>query len=156
MFKKRVLPYILFIAIALAAGGLSALLSGGGMEELQNLNQPALAPPGAVFPVVWTVLFVLMGISAGLVWTRSGDGPRNSAIGAWTLQLFFNFGWSILFFGLGLRGAAFFWLLALIVLVIIMVIKFHRISVPAAVLQAPYMLWLLFAAYLNFEVWALN
>lgn len=158
MFKKKVLPFIIFIAVALAAGGLSALLSMDGMRDAASLLQPSYTPPAWLFPVVWTVLYILMGVSAALVWQKGADDPaaRCKAIWAWAIQLFFNAMWSIIYFKLELRGLAFFWILALIALVFIMIVRFWRISKAAALLQIPYFAWLCFAARLNLAVWLLN
>ena len=156
MQGKKVLPFIVFSAAALAVGGLSALLSAGGMEAAKTLLQPPYAPPDWLFPVVWTVLYILMGISAALVW-RAGEGAeRLRSLRVWTIQLIVNGAWSIIFFAFALRGIAFFWVLALIVLVFIMIIRFFRVSRIAALLQVPYFLWICFAARLNLAVWLLN
>lgn len=145
---------ILSILIPLAAGSLSALLSGN-MSEYAGLNKPALSPPSFVFPVVWTILYILMGISSYLIF-QSQDPDRTKALKTYALQLFFNFGWSILFFGFSLYLPAFFWLAALIVLILIMIYQFYRINPLAAYLQIPYLLWCIFAAYLNFMIYRLN
>ena len=156
MFKKKVLPFIVFIAVALAAGGLSTLVSKAGMEASKALLQPPWAPPDWLFSVVWPILYTLMGVSAALVWRKS-DGPaRRGSVAIWAVQLFVNAMWSVLYFALGMRGFAFFWLLALIVLVLAMVIRFRRVSLAAALLQVPYFIWICFAARLNLAVWMLN
>ena len=156
MFRKKILPFIVFIAVALAAGGLSTLVSRGGMEAANNLLQPAWAPPGWLFSVVWPVLYTLMGVSAALVWRKSGGPARRGSVFIWAVQLFVNAMWSVFYFALGMRGFAFFWLLALIVLVLAMVIRFRRVSLAAALLQVPYFIWICFAARLNLAVWTLN
>lgn len=156
MFKKKVLPFIVFIAVALAAGGLSTLVSKSGMEASKALLQPPWAPPGWLFSVVWPILYTLMGVSAALVWRKS-DGPaRRGSVAIWAVQLFVNAMWSVFYFALGMRGFAFFWLLALIILVLAMVIRFRRVSLAAALLQVPYFIWICFAARLNLAVWMLN
>ena len=153
---KKIWPGIGFSAIALGVGGLSALLSSDAMKSYENLLQPPLAPPGWVFPVVWTILFILMGISAGIVWRGSSGRARRYALGLWGIQLFFNFCWTYLFFNLQWRLFAFFWLLALLLLVIAMISRFSRISTAAAQLNYPYILWLCFAGYLNLGSYILN
>lgn len=154
MFKKKVLPFIVFIAIALAVGGLSTLVSKEGMEASKVLLQPTWAPPDWLFSVVWPILYTLMGISAALVWRRTAERVGPTVI--WAVQLFFNAMWSVFYFALAMRGFAFFWLLALIVLVFIMILRFRRVSLAAALLQIPYFIWICFAARLNYAVWMLN
>ena len=148
-------PLLISLVISLGVGGLSALLTQGSMEQYRNLKQPPLSPPGWVFPVVWTVLFVLMGIAAYLVWMRDSTG-RNGALALYGAQLFFNFFWSILFFRFSWYLPAFFWLAAMIILILIMIFRFFQIKPLAAYLQIPYLFWCLFAAYLNFGVYWLN
>ena len=153
---NKLRPFIGFSAIALAVGGLAALLTGGGMRDFALLNQPPLSPPAWLFPVVWTILYVLMGVGMALVWNRTRGQERRSATRAWALQLAVNFLWPILFFGLEVRLVAFFWLLLLLVLVVRMTRIFRRNSALAALLQIPYLVWLVFAGYLNFAVWLIN
>lgn len=145
---------ILCIAIPLAVGGLSALLTRGSMETFQSLNKPTLSPPGWLFPVVWTVLYILMGIASYLVLT-SGK-PTRSALTVYGIQLVFNFFWSILFFNLGAYLFSFIWLIILWILIFITMILFFRISEPAGYLLLPYLLWVTFAGYLNFYIYLLN
>lgn len=147
--------YLVSILVALATGGLSALLSRGGMEQYASLNLPPLSPPGIVFPIVWTILFILMGISAALIYC-SEDLDRQAALRIYAAQLVVNFFWSIFFFGLQWRLFSFFWLLLLAALVIWMIVRFSRILPLAGWLQLPYLLWLVFAGYLNLGVWFLN
>ena len=109
-------PYVGFSAAALAVGGLSALLSGSGMKDFAALNQPPLSPPGWIFPVVWTILYVLMGVGMAIVWRETSGRARRRAVEAWALQLAANFFWTILFFRLEARLLAFFWLVGLFVL----------------------------------------
>lgn len=139
-----------------ACGGrLSALLSRNGMAAYQTLEKPPLSPPGVVFPIVWSILYILMGISSAMIWcSESQEKPQ--ALKLYAAQLAVNFFWSIIFFAFGWRLFAFFWLLLLLVLTAKMVKSFYQIDKKAAYLQIPYLLWLLFAAYLNFGVWMLN
>lgn len=153
---KKVRPALGFSAIALAAGGLSGVISAKSMESYAGLLQPPLAPPGWVFPVMWTILYILMGISAGIVWRKGVGQARRQALWSWAAQLFFNFWWTLIFFNLQWRLFAFFWLLALLVLVVSMISRFSRISETAANLNVPYLVWLCFAAYLNMGVYILN
>ena len=109
--------------ISLGTGVLSALCTMGTMERYGMLRQPPLSPPGWVFPVVWTGLFALMGVSAWRVWQRSGGKRRRRALLLYGLQLAVNFTWPILFFRLGAYGPAFFWLLLLLALVSMMAVN---------------------------------
>ena len=145
------------ILIPLAVGGLSALFTMGSMQDFAALKQPPLSPPGWLFPVVWTVLFILMGIASYLVLeTASGVEAKKSAFKAYFLQLGFNFMWSIIFFTLGAYEVAFVWLLALLALIVITTVKFYNINRYAAIFMLPYILWVSFAGYLNLAIAYLN
>lgn len=153
MKQKNIEALIIAILLPLAVGAISSLLSGT-MTNM-NFNQPSFAPPPSLFPIVWTILYILMGISSYLIYVS--DSPLKSmALGVYGVQLFFNFFWSILFFRFSLYGFAFLWLLALIGLIVIMIYLFSKIRPIAAYLQIPYLLWCLFAAYLNYVIYALN
>ena len=154
--KKRILwTYVLAIALPLAVGGLAALLTGGGMRDYGNLNKPSLSPPGWIFPLVWTALFILMGIGSGQIWL-SGDDCRRDALEVYGLQLFLNFGWTILFFGFHWYLAAFAWLVVLEGVIVVMIALFYAARPLAAYLQIPYFLWVAFAGYLNLGTYLLN
>ena len=153
--RSKIKTYAISIAVALAVGGLSALLTGDSMEKYKALRQPPLAPPGWVFPVVWTILFVLMGVGAAMV-CLNGSSSKKKPIAIYGLQLTVNFFWTILFFLLEARLFAFFWLLLLLGLAVWMAISFGRVNKTAGLLQIPYILWLLFAGYLNLAVYLLN
>ena len=154
-FWKKYGAYFISILISLAVGGLSSLATRGQMEIYSQLEQPPLAPPGWLFPVVWTILFVLMGISAAIIWKQGGP-ERTDSLFIYGTQLVVNFLWTIFYFNFGARLLAFFWLLFLLLLVILMAVKFSHISKTAAKLQIPYIIWLLFAAYLNLGTYLLN
>lgn len=145
---------ILSILIPLAVGSISALL-GGNMSAYSSLNKPVFSPLSIVFPVVWTILYVLMGISSYIIYS-SNNTDKSKALKIYAFQLFFNFSWSIIFFRYNQYLLAFLWLVVLIVLVCIMIKQFYTISPVAAYLQIPYLLWCLFAAYLNFSIYLLN
>ena len=153
--RSKIKTYAISIAVALAVGGLSALLTGDSMEKYKALNQPPLAPPGWVFPIVWTILFVLMGVGAAMVFL-SDSSSKKKPIAIYGLQLTVNFFWTILFFLLEARLFAFFWLLLLLGLAVWMAVSFARVNKAAGLLQIPYILWLLFAGYLNLAVYLLN
>ena len=142
------------LAIPLAAGGLSALLTRGSMESFEALNKPTLSPPGWLFPVVWTVLFVLMGIAYYLA--AVSGGPNRTALTIYGVQLLFNFVWPLLFFRLAQYLPAFIWLVILWVLILVTAVLFYRISKPAGYLMLPYLAWVAFAGYLNLAIFLLN
>ena len=148
---------IICLLIPLAVGGLAAWLTMDSMAQFAALAQPPLSPPGWVFPVVWTILYLLMGWASFLVW-KSGapQAAKRRALGLYGAQLAVNFVWPLLFFRAGLYGFALIWLVILLVLVAETMLAFGRIDRRAAWLLAPYLLWLLFAAYLNAGVWMLN
>ena len=148
-------PFLISILIALFAGFLGFLLSHGGMENFHAAAQPAWTPPDWIFPVVWSILYLLMGVSAALVY-RSGSDGVNEALRVYALQLALNVGWSALFFGFSLYFAAFFWLLALIAAIVVMIVRFYRVRPLAAYLQLPYLAWCMFAAALNLSIAILN
>ncbi len=153
--KEKQKTYGFFIALPLLLGGLSAFFSREGMAAFETMKKPALAPPPAAFPIVWTILYVLMGISAAMVWL-SRSRERDNAMFVFGAQLFVNFWWSIFFFRWELRGYAFSWLLLLFVLAAWMVKEFRAIVPKAGKLNLPYLLWLIVAAWLNAAVWIMN
>ena len=154
MNTKNKSTLIIAILIPLAVGTLSAFFSGN-MSLYSNINKPPLSPPGFIFPVVWTILYILMGISSYLIY--NSDNPKKwNALKTYALQLFFNFWWSIIFFKFSLYFFAFLLLLALIILIAVMIYQFYQISPLSSYLQIPYLLWCLFAAYLNFMIYRLN
>ena len=146
---------IFCILLPLAVGGAAALLSNNGMEVFQSVNQPPLSPPAWLFPVVWTILYTLMGISSYLILTSEEENVRKAGM-LYGYQLIVNFLWPTFFFNFQWYLFSFLWLLLLIGLVIAMIREFYKISKPAAYLNIPYLLWLLFAGYLNFAIWKLN
>lgn len=142
------------VAIPLAVGGLSAWVTRKGMKAFEAIAQPPLTPPMWVFPVVWSILFFLMGIASYLVVMQKGEDTK--ALTLYAVQLIFNFFWSIWFFNLGWYLFAFLWLVVLWILILATIRAFAKISKPAAWLMLPYLLWVTFAGYLNLGVWWLN
>lgn len=129
----------------------------GNMDNFDTLNKPKSTPPAILFPIVWTILYILMGISSYLIYCNKTDQKfKNRACFVYIIQLIVNSLWTLFFFRLNMILFAFIWLLLLILLVIIMIIKFYNIKPIAAYLQIPYILWLLFAAVLNFSIYLLN
>ena len=148
---------LLCVAIPLAVGGLSAFLTRDAMKSFSQLEQPPLSPPMWVFPVVWSILYVLMGLGSYLVWNSSDRrGEKGKALCVYGAQLAFNFLWTIFFFNCGWYLFAFAWLVALWGLILWMIFSFRKVDTPAALLQIPYLLWTAFAAYLNLGIWMLN
>ena len=146
-----------FVAVPLLTGGLASLISRERMAMFEILNKPPLSPPGWLFPSVWTLLYTLIGIASYLVFTSDqGSDEIKRALQVYALQLIFNFFWTILFFNFELYFFAFFWLLALLALIVLTTILFYKVSKPAAYLMIPYIIWVTFAAYLNFGVSLLN
>ena len=142
------------IIAPLAVGALSALISRSGMENYGMMTKPPLAPPAWVFPVVWTVLYILMGVSSYLI-SESGKSTEKAMI-PYVAQLAVNFLWSPIFFLLENYVFAFIWLIALIVLVVWTAVSFYGIDKTSGLLFIPYIVWLAIAAYLNFGVFLLN
>lgn len=153
--KRDILRYAGYIAGTLGVGGLSALLSRGGMEVFSHLKKPTFAPPGWVFPAAWTLLYILMAISAAMIAGERTKESRDALFTYWA-QLFVNFWWSIFFFAWGLRLTAFFWLLLLLALAAAMAVRFGKIRPIAGKLNIPYLLWLVFAGVLNISIYILN
>ena len=157
MKKSAWKTYAYWILLAEAVGGLSGWLTREGSKLYQaTIQQPPLSPPGIVFPIVWGILFALMGVSAARIYLAPPSLARTRGLRLFFLQLFFNFFWSIIFFNLQAFGFALLWLLVLWGLILLMILTFRKTDAPAAWLQAPYLLWVTFAAYLNFGVWMLN
>ena len=153
--RQNYISYILSVLLALAVGALSGLISGGSMMQYETLIKPPFSPPGWLFPVVWTILYVLMGIAAAKVW-NSRHAERDTALTLYGVQLAVNFFWPIFYFLFGARLLALLWLVLLIYLVFLNLKYFNEISMSAAWLLLPYFIWLIYALYLNFGTYLLN
>lgn len=154
--KPNIKKLIISLAIPLAVGGLSVFLSGG-MESYRTLYKPPLSPPGWVFPIVWTILYLLMGYASYRVLVSAAPKEQiRQALLFYGLQLFVNFIWSPIFFGLEWRLAAFIVLLMLWLLVCLTLHRFSAIDERAGDLLLPYILWITFAGYLNLGAYLLN
>lgn len=156
--KSKIKPYVVSILIALAVGGLSAFLTRNSMDIYGELITPPLSPPSFLFPIVWSVLYILMGISAAMIYTDKASlfKERSSAIATYASSLIVNFAWSIIFFNFRAFLLAFIWLLFLLFLIIKTIVAYKKINPTAAYLQIPYAIWVAFAGYLNFGIWLLN
>lgn len=157
MFAK-IKPFIISVIIALAVGGLSALLTSGNMDIYSEIIRPPLSPPSVLFPIVWTILYALMGISAAMIWNERENkmAESNRALIVYAVNLVLNFFWSIIFFNMQAYLFAFIWLVLLWVVILIMTVSFYRIKPIAGILQIPYILWVTFAGYLNLAIYILN
>ena len=157
MKKNAGRTYALWILGTEAVGALAGWLTREG-TEIFNLSvaEPPFSPPAAVFPIVWTILYLLMGIGAARIAMAPPWDARSRSLTLYLVQLFFNFLWPFVFFNLQWYGVAFLWLIALWLLVFFMIQSFRTVDPTAAALQLPYLIWLTFAAYLNLGVWLLN
>jgi len=155
---KKIKVYAVSIAIPLAVGILSAFLTMDNMDLYADIEKPPLAPPAILFPIVWTVLYILMGISSGRVWLTREDNTTevDKAISFYALSLAFNFCWSIIFFNFREFLIAFVWLIVLLYLIIRTIISYKKVSPISAYLQIPYAVWVTLAGYLNLAIWILN
>ncbi len=143
------------VAIPLVIGGIASLIVNNGFENYSEVTKPALSPPPWIFPVVWTILYILMGISTYLIYEKDKNLNRNAFI-IYAVQLALNFIWPVFFFGFNAYLLSFIILVLLLVFVVAMIISFYKENKLAGLLQIPYLIWLLFAAYLNFGVFLLN
>jgi len=152
---KKIKSFLICVLGTLAVGFLAGALSGDFSAVYENIRLPALAPPGIVFPIVWTVLYILMGISVFLIYD-TGKPEAKKGISLYIRQLIVNFLWPIVFFRTGWFFAAFILILLLWLLILSMIMEFYRQKKAAAYLLIPYFLWTTFAAYLNLAVYILN
>ncbi len=145
------------LALPLATGALAGFLTRDGMRIFSALRQPPLSPPAWLFPVVWTALYLMMGTASYLVWNSGASSARKErALTVYGLSLAANFLWPIVFFTMEAWLPAFFLLLVLLLLAAVSALLFFHISSAAGRLMLPYLVWLLFAGYLNLGVWLLN
>lgn len=143
------------LLISLGTGVVAGLITQGSVADYALLVKPSFAPPGWLFPVVWGILYILMGVSAYLIY-ESFCQNREQALKLYALQLALNFLWPIIFFSFKLYFFAFIWILALWVVIILMIISFYRCDKRAAYLQIPYLLWVSFATVLTYAVAVMN
>ena len=148
---------LIYIISAEVIGAVSALLAGGFSDFFNKYEEPPLLPPGWLFPVVWTILYAVMGYSAYLVKHSYGEtAQKKTALTIYWTQLALNFMWSIIFFRFEALWLAFVVIMALWVLIIAMIMSFRKISPLAAYINIPYLLWVTFAAYLNLATALIN
>lgn len=157
--KKEIGKIIIAILIPLVIGGLSAFFTKDAMSNFKNLNQPFLSPPAWLFPVAWTILYILMGISSYIVYKNKNVflyKERDNYLILYIVQLIFNFCWSIIFFNIKAYYFAFFWLICLWILILLLIINAKKINKIAYYLLIPYIIWVTFAGYLNIMIAILN
>lgn len=152
---KNFLIILCNIIIALAVGFAAYTIIKNDMNVYQQINLPPFSPPSEVFPIVWAILYVLMGISIGLIITTAGKN-KVKAIIIYIIQLVLNFLWSPIFFSLQYFTGALVIIILLWIAVLTMILAFNKINKKAAILQIPYFLWLTFATYLNIMIVLLN
>lgn len=155
MKKIRLTELLIFIFSTELVGALSGIIAGNSFEIYSGLVKPPLSPPSWLFPLMWAILYALMGASAYIVYYADKDGRKNNLI-LYGIQLFFNFIWSIIFFRFRLIGVSVAVILILIVLVIRMIMQFRKSNKIAGYINIPYLIWLIFALYLNIGVFILN
>lgn len=157
MNKHNWKTFAFWILLSEAVCALSGWLTRQGAKiYMETIQKPPLSPPSVVFPIVWVILFLLMGIGAARIACTPDSAARSRSLLLFLVQLAFNFFWSILFFNLQRFGFALIWLLILWGLILAMLLSFRKVDKLAAWLQLPYLLWVTFAAYLNLGVWMLN
>ena len=149
--------YAFWIVFTEAVGALAGLLTRNGTKlYATSILKPPLSPPALVFPIAWAILYALMGIGAARVYLTPVSGIRARGLHLFLIQLAFNFLWSVIFFNFQAFGLAFIWLVILWALILMMTLTFSKTDRLSALLQIPYLLWVLFAGYLNYGVWQLN
>ena len=155
--KTKIGAIFVSVLIALGVGGLSGFLSMNNMKDYDGFVKPVFSPPGWVFPIVWTILYILMGLAAYRVWEQGKQGQDvKKALVLYVLQLFLNFLWPLIFFRFRLYGLAFVELLVLLIFILLTTFEFFRIDKVAGYLMIPYIVWVSFAGILNFAIWFLN
>ncbi len=153
--KQKTKIFIAAIILPLAVGGLAALITKDSYEFYMTLQRPPFAPPRLVFPIVWSILYVLMGIASALVYTTPSP-DRFCAVKLYLFQLVLNFFWSIIFFRLEALWLAFVWIVALLFAVAATTYKFYKVNKTAGLLMLPYLVWTAFATLLNLSIAILN
>lgn len=157
MKKKSIIYGITSILIVEGVGLLSGFLAGNSREVYKTILKPALSPPGLVFPIVWTILYALMGVAAYLVCFSIVDlSKKYKALSLYTIQLFINFIWSIVFFRFQSFGIAIIVILILDIIVLFTIFSFYKVNKKAFYIMIPYFIWIVFATYLNIGIYILN
>ena len=142
---------VISLAVSLGSGLIGWFLTKDSMAQYSQMYKPLLAPPGWLFPIVWTILYIIMGVAAYMVY-ETGDDRRENALTLHICQLLATIGWTLLFFGFNAYVFAFVWLVVLWVLVFFMIKQFSAIKPIAGKILIPYILWITFAGYLNLAI----
>ena len=157
MKKIKITDLLIFIVGTELVGVLSGIIAGNSFSFYKEIVRPPFSPPGWIFPIVWIILYALMGISAYFIYTSKVTvRQKNFALAVYAIQLVVNFLWSIVFFRLEMVGLSVIIILLLLLLIVVMICVFYRIRPVAAYLNIPYLLWTAFASYLNIGVLILN
>ena len=157
MKKRSIVDILIFIISAELVGAVSALITGGFSDFFDKYTQPPLLPPAWLFPVVWVILYAVMGFSAYLVYSSDADREKKTrALLVYGVQLTLNFFWSIVFFRLEWLWAAFVIIMLLWIAIIVMISVFRKINPVSAYINIPYLVWVTFAAYLNLATAIIN
>ncbi len=157
MKKHNISDMLIFIISAEIVGAVSALLAGSFSDFFEKYKEPPLLPPGWLFPVVWTILYAVMGYSAYMIYHSDADpAQKKTSLTIYWVQLALNFMWSIIFFRFEALWLAFAEIMALWVMIIAMIVSFRKINPRAAYINIPYLLWVTFAAYLNLATAVIN
>ena len=155
--EVKIKPLIISILVTLGVGFLGGFVGRAYFSDYLKLNKPIFSPPSFIFPVVWTILYILMAIAVYRVYMKKYSGINvTKAIKLYTLQLFLNFLWPVLFFRFRLYGLAFLELLFLLVFILFTTFEFYKIDKLAAFLMIPYIIWVSFAGVLNYAIWMMN
>ncbi|WP_437396559.1 TspO/MBR family protein [Flagellimonas lutimaris] len=156
--KKRIVYITISVLVCLAIGFLSSIATQSSVNDWYiTLNKPSFTPPNYLFAPVWTALYIMMGVAAGIVWSKGYHHIWvKTALYHFVIQLLLNALWSIVFFGLKNPLAGMVVILALLTMIILTIKWFKVISKPAALLLVPYVLWVAFASALNYKIWELN
>jgi benzodiazapine receptor len=156
--RVRIIPLLISICIPLLIGGASVFLMPNMSSIYENLNKPFFSPPTIVFPIIWTILYMFMGISSYKVYMlKYAKIDVSSAMFIYAIQLLLNFLWTIIFFGFRLYGVAFLEIILLILFVILTIKRFYeKVGKQVFLLLLPYLIWLIYAGVLNFFIWMLN
>lgn len=155
--RRKWLALAGFLVLTLAVGQIGSLPTGAALESwYSDLAKPAFTPPDLAFPIVWTLIYIMMAVAAWLVWCRGGWRRSRGALGLWGLQLALNLLWTFLFFGMRSPGLALLEAIVLLLVLVVTLVAFDRHSRAAAWLLVPYLLWTGYAIALTFEIWRLN
>ena len=151
--KQEVKLYLGTVVLIELLGALGAFVIRDGIAEYGMEIQPVISPPAVLFPIVWTILYALMGIGLARIFSSEESMAKTIGLNLFWIQLFFNLMWGVFFFNLQAYGFAFVWLLIMLLLIFMMILVWRLIDSVAALLQVPYFLWVIFAAVLNASVW---